>query len=352
MKTSTKKVFAFSLMLIATVTLSAQMRWNPNDWKTVQSGATDAVDTDNKIFEVTPTLHNASDNTQARGDAELKVDVTLTDEEPYIAFMLTTENCRLNIPDWKLQFMLQRQKATTATDNGDGTWTYAWGASGEPAGDPEVLSFKDDKWRFDNQWNAERFELLGTDLSDGGVDIDDSRTDVWVVDMNKVREISTAAEDLFLSSGTLELKYHNPWALITENGEGAIQQRSWIALVLIGRNVADVSTARFKLHYAATVADPNDVLNLIEAYKDGDGGKEVRDDDDESSVKLVQSSNINIYKNDNKIIAPAAARLEVYNLGGACVASVNDNQVTLESGFYIVKAYNESGSKVVKVIVK
>jgi hypothetical protein len=340
MKTFTN-VWVAMLLLIG-MNVSAQVRWNPSDW----NGVPDAT---NKISVMTPG-QVGDDATRVRGDYKLLADIKFTDEEPFFAFMLTTDDCKLDLLDWKLQFMCQRHVAV-GTQDAEGNWSYG------PWEGVEFPNFDTNKKRFHTEWGAEAYELVGyeNDLLEGESVFSGGRHCVWIVDL----ESPLLVDGDFLIDGSFDLPFLNPFAPVTEDGQKLeamvdgpeiYRQRSWVETVTMARE-AVATKAKFNLHYAATVEYEVQALELIDAYKAGSGGREVREWDD-TAVSQNHANTLKVWQNNNRIIAPSATRIEAYSVTGSLVTSVNDSELTLTPGLYIIKALRDQGSVTTKVIIK
>ncbi len=348
MKNFTSKAILCAAALVA-VSANAQLRWNPADWecKDIAKGASYVADPENKTMQWHPYSHNANDATMARGDIQLKADCKLSAAEPYLVYYLTLDGASISYKDWKYQIMHQEKKATTCTANPDGTFAYTW--------EDTPASFNDqNKEFFTSTATAEKYKLLGKNIyynnSTKEEVADAAGYDVFVLDMNMFN-----GEKFFDNGDVVDMPFIPTNTVIS--GEGtteAIQQRSWISNVCIAAQLAskNPADATFCLRYVATIVDPNDALNLIEAYEAGEGGKELRDGDEGGVAKLRNNDRIAVWQSAKGVIsAPSATRLVAYTIAGAKVADVNASTLELPAGIYVIKAFNDATATTVKARV-
>lgn len=349
MKIFTLKGMMCTVALLA-LTANAQLRWNPSDWKCpdVEKGAEYVVDPENKTLQWHPYSHKTDDLSVARGDIRLEADVVLSSSEPYLVYYMTLDGASISYRDWKYQVMHQEKKATSCTPNADGGFDYVW--------EETANSFNDQNKEFFNSTAVvEKFKMLNSNsyynISDKAEVEDAAGYDVFVLDMNMFN-----AENFFSAGDEVSLPFIPKEVIVS--GEGtidAIRVRSWLSNVCIAAQLASKNPkdATFTLHYVATAEDPNDVLDLIETYKAGDGGKEVRDGEEGAVKGLHNNSSIAVYQNaDGEVIAPAATRLVAYSVAGVQVADVQASSLTLPAGIYVVRAFNNTAAATVKVRVK
>ncbi|MCM1490197.1 MAG: T9SS type A sorting domain-containing protein [Muribaculum sp.] len=344
-----------TILLIAAVAVAgsanAQLRWDPeNSWYGTHSKSYDKLSDDKKSV-----IHELvrQDNGNYRNDLEYYKDVTFTEDEPYFVVQFTTQNCSWNELDFKFQFMLQRQVSEGLKENGDVQWS-----ANTSSFDPEFPSFRDDKNRVIGQWHADTYHLLGASVvnpNDGSTYSDD----IYVI--NLAEEVQGNDGDktkgLLFSAGDVYFPHFNPWNVIQqpdENGLNGKQQRSWLGFVC-GAHASTVTSDKptVTVHYTGTVADSSDALTVCENYSYSEGGKEVREDDEEdpNAVSTLQEEKVNVYLKNGKCVVANGASISVYGVDGKLVMNGFDN-VELPAGVYVVKAQKNGISNTVKAIVR
>lgn len=327
---------------------NAQVRWNPeNSWatdngKTILPVSEDGKCAVNKLAKL--------DNGNWRADIRYAATANLIEDEPYLVFQITTDGCVWNLNDFKFEFMLQRKFSEGLNDDG----SVKWGGNTDSF-DKKYPSFRGDKYKVVDQYEAELFQLLGSKI--GTADETSFTEDVIVIDLNKVRATDDdQTRGLLFSAGDVVFPNLNGFETIVEpdaTGMGGVQQRSWLGFVCIAPGASvTVDQPTFTIHYTGSVADSSDALMVCEDYANGEGGQEVRDDDPEpDAVESVAAENVNVYlKNGKTVVAPGAA-IEVYAADGKKVAAGVDS-IELNSGLYIVKAVKNGKASTVKAIVK
>ncbi len=346
MKKST--IILATLLAFAGAT-NAQVRWNPeNSWAT-DNGATilpvseDGKCAVNKLSKL--------DNGNWRADIRYAATAKLIESEPYMAFQITTDGCAWNLNDFKFEFMLQRKLSEGLDDNGN----VKWGGNTDSS-DPNYPSFRGDKYKVVDQYEAELFQLLGSKVNNGDETV--YTEDIIVIDLNKVRATDDdQTRGLLFSAGDVVFPNLNGFATIVEpdaNGEGGVQQRSWLGFVCIAPAASvTVDQPTFTIHYTGTVEDSSDALMVCEDYANSEGGKEVRDGDDfeENAVNAVAADNVNVYLKNGKTVVAPGATLEAYAADGKKVMAGAD-ALTLPAGLYIVKAVKNGAVKTVKAMVR
>ena len=92
--------------------------------------------------------------------------------------------------------------------------------------------------------------------------------------------------------------------------------------------------------------DPLLVKELIDNYKNGTSLVEVRPGEEEPGGvdNIIADSTIKILGTRGGVRANGASEINVYNLAGVNVASVNDEKVSVAPGFYIVRATAADGN--------
>lgn len=341
----------FTLFLLSAMAFAgaanAQVRWNPeNSWAT-DNGATilpvgeDGKSVVNKLGKL--------DNGNWRADIRYAATANLIESEPYMVFQITTDGCAWNLGDFKFEFMLQRKLSEGLNEEG----AVIWGGNTEST-DEKYPSFRGDKYKVVDQYEAELFQLLGSKVNDG---TETKYTeDIIVIDLNNVRGTDDdQTRGLLFSAGDVLFPNYNSFQTIVEpdaNGEGGVQQRSWLGFVCIAKpETVTVDQPTFTIHYTGTVEDSNDALTVCEDYANSEGGQEVREGDD-TSVSTVASENVKIYlKNGKAVVAPGAEKIEAYAADGRKVMSGID-QLELPAGIYIVKAVKNGVANTVKAMVR
>lgn len=339
-----------TILLVAAMAFAgaanAQVRWNPeNSWAT-DNGATilpvseDGKSAVNKLGRL--------DNGNWRADIRYAATANLTEEEPYMVFQITTDGCVWNLNDFKFEFMLQRKLSDGLNEDG----SVKWGGNTDSF-DANYPSFRGDKYKVVDQYEAELFQLLGSKI--GTADETSYTEDVIVIDLNKVRATDDdQTRGLLFSAGDVLFPNLNSFQTVVEPdaaGMGGVQQRSWLGFVCIAPGASvTVDQPTFTIHYTGTVADSSDALMVCEDYANGDGGQEVRDGDD-TAVNGIAAENVNIYLKNGKTVVANGAVIEVYAADGKKVAEGTDS-IDLNSGLYIVKAVKDGKASTVKAIVK
>lgn len=325
---------------------NAQVRWNPeNSWAT-DNGATilpvgeDGKSAVNKLGKL--------DNGNWRADIRYAATANLTEAEPYLVFQITTDGCAWNLNDFKFEFMLQRKLSEGLNEEGK----VVWGGNTDSFNE-KYPSFRGDKYKVVDQYEAELYKELGSKVVNGDETV--YTEDVIVIDLNKVRATDDdQTRGLLFSAGDVVFPNLNGFETIVEpdaQGQGGVQQRSWLGFVCIAPGASVTSDQpTFTIHYTGTVEDPNDALMVCQDYANSEGGQEVREGD-ENAVEAVAAENVNVYlKNGKTVVAPGAA-LEVYAADGKKVAGGADS-ITLPAGLYIVKAVKDGAVKTVKAMVR
>lgn len=367
MKTFTKKMLIVAIVAITatmTMSLNAQVRWDPTKFSKTADGSWEIVD--NKVAVCTyPT------GSDPRSDFRYTEDAHFITKEPYLVIMATVDNCFLKMADWKIQIMYQRQGAIPVLDDDgnpvldeDGNPTYTMGSTGPE--NPAGMRFYDDKRRWDNFPSLINYKILGCNWWLSAGEYEEDQADIWVVNIDDwltAKESEGGQSGYFLGLGDRTVKYAPGGFTEGEGADRISSSREWIEFVNIAGSAE--SPAKLNLHYFATIEDPEKAVEYIERYKATTGGREVRDvveaecyecwcnpiycedydpDPDESSIENVKIENsITVYQNNNRILATNTVKMEAYNTTGALVLSANASEITLPAGFYIVKAYNNKG---------
>lgn len=346
MKKST--IFLLAAMVLAG-SANAQLRWNPENSWSIGNGATMLpVSEDNKT--VVNKLGKL-DNGNWRNDMRFAQTATFTEDEPYLVVQITTQDCAWNLNDFKFEFMIQRKLSEGLDEKG----AVKWGGNTQTT-DPQYPSFRGDKLKVVDEYEAELFQLLGSSVVNG--DNKMYSEDVIVIDLNKVQGTDAdRTPGLLFSAGDVYFPNYNSFQNIVEpdeNGLGGVQQRSWFGFICIAPKASVTSDSpSFTVHYTGTVADSSDALTVCEDYANGDGGKEVRDGDEEgdSAVSEIANDNFNVYLKNGKTVVANDADITVYTADGKKVAEGRDN-VELPAGLYIINAVKNGVSKTVKAIAK
>lgn len=345
MKKST--IFLLAAMAVAG-SANAQLRWNPeNSWATDNGATILPVGEDGKTAV----------NKLAKGDGQYRADIryagtaNFTEDEPYLVVQITTENCAWNLNDFKFEFMLQRKLSEGLNEEGN----VIWGGNTDSFNE-KYPSFRGDKYKVVDQYDAELFQLLGSKIANTDGDVVNTE-DIIVIDLNNVRATDDdQTRGLLFSAGDVYFPNLNAWDTIVEpdaTGMGGVQQRSWMGFVCIAKNVSVTSDdPTFTIHYTGTVEDSSDALTVCENYANSEGGKEVRDgEEEETAVKSVAADNVKIYlKNGNTVVSNGAA-ISVFSVDGKLV---NEGYESLElpAGLYIVKATKNGETNTVKAVVR
>ena len=340
----------FTTLFIATLAFAgaanAQVRWNPeNSWATDNGATILAVGEDGK--SVVNKLGKL-DNGNWRADIRYAATANLTEDEPYMVFQITTEGCAWNLGDFKFEFMLQRKLSEGLNEEGN----VVWGGNTDSYHET-YPSFNGDKFKVVDQYEAELFQLLGSKVVNGDETV--YTEDVIVIDLNKVRATDEEkTQGLLFSAGDVVFPNLNAFQTIVEpdeNGEGGVQQRSWLGFVCIAPGATVTSDQpTFTVHYTGTVEDSSDALMVCEDYANGEGGQEVREGD-EGAVEYVANENVNVYLKNGKTVVAQGAVLEAYAADGKKVMAGVDS-LTLPAGLYIVKAEKNGVVKTVKAMVR
>lgn len=352
---------------------NAQLRWNPeNSWGTW-------ADNEMKTFPLGEDGKSVV-NTLGAGDGQYRQDMryageaNFIEEEPYLVVQITTENCAWNLNDFKFEFMIQRKYTDGFNEEGN----VVWGPSTDSY-DPNYPSFDGDKYKVVDQYEADLYRLLGSRIHDGNTDV--YNEDVIVIDLNKVRSTKDAngeyQQGLLFSAGDVYMPNYNNFVDIKKwdaDGQGGVQQRSWFGFVCIAKNETVTGTPTFTVHYTGTVEDSSDALTVCENYANSNGGKEVRDgeedeedntgngdnegdnngeeEDPDAAVDSVAADALKVYlKNGKTVVAPSAQSIVAYSVDGKKVGSAV-NELELPQGIYIVKAKGNGVENTVKVVVR
>lgn len=349
-----KKATIFLLAAMAVAgSANAQLRWNPEEsWYGTHSKTFDKLSDDKKSVVHELVLQ---DNGNYRNDLELYRDVKFIEDEPYFVIQFTTQDCSWNELDFKFQLMLHRQKSEGFKENGDVQWS-----ANTSCDDPEFPSFSDEKMRVIGQWHADSYHLIGGASVVNPNDGSSYSDDIYVINLaEEVRgNDADKTKGLFFASGDVDFPHLNPWQTVIEpdeNGLGGMQQRSWIGFVC-GVQSATVTSKNptVTIHYTGTVADSSDALQVCEDYANGEGGLEVRDDDeieDPNSVEGIAAENVKVYLKNGNTVVSAGAALTVYTVDGKLVKEGFES-LELTSGLYIVKAAKNGSVNTVKAVVR
>lgn len=343
-----KFTFAAIAAIAFVGTAGAQVRWNPeNSWATDNGNTILPVSEDGKCA----VNKLAKGNGQWRNDIRYAATANLTEEEHFLVVQITTEGCAWNLNDFKFEYMLQRKLSEGLNEDG----TVKWGGNTDSFHD-SYPSFRGDKLKVVDQYGAELFQLLGSRVNDGTDDV--YSEDVIVIDLNKVQGTDEdKTEGLLFSAGDVYMPNFNGFETIVEpdaDGMGGVQQRSWMGFVCIAKDATVTSDEpTFTIHYTGTVADSSDALMVCEEYANGEGGQEVRDGDEESSVAgIAAEETVKIYlKNGRTAVAPGADSIEAYSVDGKLVGKGVDS-VELVNGIYVIKAEKNGAVSTVKAIVR
>ena len=315
-----------SMLLVMSISGSAQWRWNPNDWKTLHAtqGVTTSVSEDNKTFIVNPYAHSSTNLTARRGDIQYTQNVTFLETEPVVAVYMKFNNITMAMGDWKFDYILQQRTAIAYDEITD---AYTWGTND--------FSYGGRKDRID--------ALKGVSAmcytSDGA-------DDLWIFDLTA----GAPFEDAFLGNGDRHIPYAPAWMVTEGAGVGAKQTRAWLGFVCIGTDAGANPT--FNLKYCATSEGVNDVFGNIENYLNSEGGLEVREGE-ETSVRGTKYSKAIIFSGEGHVISPNAVSMEAFNVNGAKVKEVHANRMDLNAGIYLVKVKNIDGVTTVgKAVVR
>lgn len=342
----------FTLAAIAAVafaaTAGAQVRWNPeNSWATNNGADILHVSADGKCAV---NKLGKLDNGNWRADIRYAATANLIESEPYMVFQITTDGCAWNLNDFKFEFMIQRKYSDGLDDNGN----VKWGANTDSF-DEKYPSFRGDKYKVVDQYDAELFQLLGSRINNGTEDV--YTEDIIVIDLNNVRATDDdQTRGLLFSAGDVYMPNLNSFQTVVEpdaNGVGGVQQRSWMGFVCIAPGASvTVDEPTFTIHYTGSVEDSNDALTVCEDYANGEGGQEVRDsDEDPNGVAAVADSNVKIYLKNGRTAVCNGASMSAYSVDGKLVAR-GMNSLTLENGIYILKAVKDGVQTSVKAIVR
>lgn len=343
------KKFTLALLALAAVagTANAQLRWDPeNSWAT-GNGANilplgeDGKSVVNKLGKL--------DNGNWRNDIRFTQTAKFTEEEPYLVVQITTDGCAWNLNDFKFEFMLQRKLSEGLNEQG----TPIWGGNTQST-DPKYPSFNGDKFKVVDQYEADLYQLLGSKVVNG--DETSYTEDIIVIDLNKVRATDEEkTQGLLFSAGDIDFPNYNAFTDIVpadENGMNGVQQRSWIGFVCIAPGASvTVAEPSFTIHYTGTVADSSDALQVCENYANGEGGKEVREDDDPNAVETVGAEELNVYLKNGKTVIANGAEISAYTVDGK-LAAEGISTLDLNAGIYVVKAVKDGAVKTVKVMAR
>ncbi len=325
---------------------NAQVRWNPeNSWatdngKTILPVGEDGKTVVNKLAKL--------ENGNWRADIRYAATANLIESEPYMVFQITTDGCAWNLGDFKFEFMLQRRLSDGLNEDGN----VKWGAITEST-DENFPSFNGDKYKVVDQYDGELFRLLGSHISNGTEEV--YSEDIIVIDLNNVKGMDAdKTPGLLFSAGDVVFPNLNDWETIVEpdaNGQGGVQQRSWLGFVCIAKpETVTVEQPAFIIHYTGSAEDSSDALMLCEDYANGEGGLEVRDGD-EQAVDAINAENVNVYLKNGRTVVSQGATIEAYSVDGKKVMS-GVNSLTLPAGLYIVKAVKDGTVKTVKAMVR
>ncbi len=343
-----------TILLLAAVAMAgaanAQLRWNPEGAWATDNGATILpVGDDNK----TAINNLVKGDGQWRADIRLATTANFTEDEPYFVAQITTESCAWNLNDFKFEFMLQRKCSTGLNEEG----AVVWGDNTDSY-DENYPSFRGDKYKVIDQYDAELFQLLGSKIANTDGEVVNTE-DIYVIDLNNVRATDDdQTRGLLFSAGDVYFPNLNSWEVIVEpdaDGLGGVQQRSWLGFVCIAKDVTVTSDQpSFVIHYTGTVEDSSDAIQVCEDYANSEGGQEVRDGDEGNepdAVGSLKSDKLNVYLKNGKSVVANGANLTVYTVDGKRVMSGTDS-IDLPAGIYVVKAEKDGVSKTVKAIAR
>lgn len=340
----------FTTLLISALAFAgaadAQVRWNPeNSWatdngKTILPVGADGKSAVNKLGRL--------ENGNWRADIRYAASANLSENEPYMVFQITTEGCAWNLSDFKFEFMIHRKLSEGLKEDG----TVLWGGNTDSFHET-YPSFRGDKLKVVDEYEAELFQLLGSKVNNGTETV--YTEDVIVIDLNKVRATDDEkTQGLLFSAGDVYFPNLNGFETIVEpdaNGMGGVQQRSWLGFVCIAKpETVTVDQPTFTIHYTGTVEDSSDALTVCEDYANGEGGQEVREGDDDA-VESVAAENVNVYLKNGKTVVAPGAQIEAYAADGKKIMAGVD-AITLPAGLYIVKAVKDGAVKTVKAMVR
>lgn len=340
-------IFALAAVMLAG-SADAKLRWNPENSWSIGNGATILpVGEDNK------TVVNALgklDNGNWRNDIRFAQHAVFTEDEPFLVVQITTDGCAWNLNDYKFEFMIQRKLSEGLNEDG----SVKWGGNTDSFHE-KWPSFRGDKLKVVDEYEAELFQLLGSRVNNGTEDV--YTEDVIVIDLNKVRATDEdKTQGLLFSAGDVDFPNYNAFQTIVEpdaQGMNGVQQRSWFGFVCIAKpETVTVDQPTFTIHYTGTVADSNEALEVCENYANSEGGQEVREGEESGIADIVAGEkDFNVYMRGGNSVVANGADLQVYTADGKLVKA-GMNEVELESGLYIVKATKNGVSKSVKALVK
>ncbi|MDE6450310.1 MAG: hypothetical protein K2L41_09595 [Muribaculaceae bacterium] len=333
MKLFYKSIFAVAV-LVAGVSAHAQLRWDPAKWTNKTPNQRVEIVNNGKAVKVVPM---ANDNAHIRN----KTTINLSEDEPYLIVKIAVDHefaIARNYSGWCFYNQFRRNDGTPLTD-------------------AEKIKLND--MVFHNQYfyqtpGLQRILFDDNDMFTPGVPFD-----VFVLDLNDPKYN-------ILSNGDLKVY---PYIDYTDYNED-YQLQSYISFDMCcwGRDGADKNiylqannkgaSYGVTYEYIATagmydildtdeLVDPLLVKELIDNYKNGTSLVEVRPGE-ESEVggvdDITADSSIRILGTRGGVRAHGATEINVYNLAGVNVASVNDEKVSVAPGFYIVRATDADGN--------
>ena len=332
MKLFYKTIFA-AAVLTAGVSAQAQLRWDPTKWTNKTPNQRVEIVNNGKAIKAVPM---ANDNAHIRN----KSVINLSEDEPYLIVKIAVDHefaIARNYSGWCFYNQFKR-------------------VDGAPLTDAEKVKLND--MVFHNQYfyqtpGLQRILFDDNDMFTPGVPFD-----VFVIDLNDPKYN-------ILSNGDFKVYPYIDYADYNDD----YQLQSYISFDMCcwGRNDVDKNiylqennkgaSYGVTYEYIATagmydildmdeLVDPLLVKELIDNYKNGTSLVEVRPGEEEQGGvdNIIADSTIKILGTRGGVRANGASEINVYNLAGVNVASVNDEKVSVAPGFYIVRATAADGN--------
>ena len=339
MKKLTKLAFAGGMVAAGSASVSAQLRWDPSLWTNKNDNQRIEI-LDNKVVKAIPF---GNDNAHIRNAEPLH----FSEDEPYLIVKIAVDH----------EFVIAR--------NYSGWCFYNEFArlDGTPLSDEEAATLGNMVYHnqyFKNVPGMQRVLFDDAEMWDPEVPFD-----VFVIDLNNENYN-------ILSNGDLDLPAMIDWTEVDDTykrhsaitfemccwGRDGVDKN-----VYLQQNASGATSLGVTYEYIATagmydildedeLVDPKLVKELIDNYKNGNGGREVRAGE-ESHVATTDAESVRIFATKGIIRAKGAVEMNVWNPAGVKVASVNGDELYVAPGLYIVAATDENGAvKTAKVSVR
>ena len=333
MKTFTKVIMAAAAIAVTGLSAQAQLRWDPTKWTNKNANQRVEIVNNGKAIKAVPC---ANDNAHIR-NAQI---IHFSEDEPYLIVKIAVDHefaIARNYSGWCFFNQFKRN---------DGT----------PLSDAEIVKLN--HMVFHNQYFYQTPGMQRILFDDNEMFTPDVPFDVFVIDLNDPKYN-------ILSNGDLDIPANIDYA--DYNDEYQLQSYLTFEMCCWGRNDADKNqflatnskgetNLGVTYEYIATagmydildmdeLVDPTLVKELIDNYKNGESLVEVRPGEEGSSVESIEAeSTLKVLGTRGGIRAHGASSISVYNLAGVTVAQVNDDNVVVAPGLYVVRAADANGN--------